>query len=139
MFRLDINQDTSTLYFRDENKGREDPVLVITKDGQKEKPQISRTQICNQGIIPASAVYKETKKIELENDNCDNITIERLDDSETSCTWPVRWTYKLAQGNVTQIFRAPTPDAVLAYEYYFHEVKMNILQDHVKKSCFEYF
>ena len=85
-------------------------------------------------MIPTSAVYKQTKKIELENEHCEKIVVERLDDNQTSCTWPVRWTYKLSQGEVTRIFRAPTPDAVLAYEYYFHEVKMNILQDHVKSS-----
>jgi hypothetical protein len=34
----------------------------------------------------------------------------------------------MTQGEITRVFRAPTPDAVLAYEYYFHQVKTDILQ-----------
>ena len=50
MFRLDINQNTSTLYVKDDKNGKEDPVLVITKDGQND-----RTQIFQEGKIPTSA------------------------------------------------------------------------------------
>ena len=144
MFRLDINENTSTLYLRDEKKAQEVPVIVVTKDGQFQEKvtHISRTKLCEQGgLIPTSAVYKQTRKMELENENCDKITVERLDDNQTSCTWPVPWTYKLNQGDVTRIFHAHTPDAVLAYEYYFEQVKMNILQTQAKdkQSRFEYF
>ena len=75
---------------RYEEKSQEEPVLVITKDGQKGKNSITRTEICEQGLIPTSAVYKQTKKVELENDNCDKITVERLDDNQTSCTMDIQ-------------------------------------------------
>ena len=45
MFRLDIDRNISTLYAKDEKNGQEEPVLVITKDGQKEKKLTTRTQI----------------------------------------------------------------------------------------------
>ena len=38
----------------------------------------------------------------------------------------------MSQGEISQTFRASTPDAVLAYEHYFHEVKLNILLGQVK-------
>ena len=128
MFRLDINQNCSTLYLRDQERDQDAPVLVITKDGRMRDTQISRTKVCEQGLIPTSAVYKQTKKIMLENEHFGNITVERLDVNQNCNTWPVKWTFKLSQGDIVCTFCAPTPDAVLAYEYYFHDTQRNIFQ-----------
>ena len=136
MFRLDINQNDFTLSYRNEHKALQKPVLLITKSGEDESAsgtaRVSRTKLCEEGMIPSSSVYKQTQKVTLENNDLDKIVIERVEENEQHNPFPNKWTFKLSQGDVTRTFRASTPDAVLAYEYYFHQVKRDILQGQLR-------
>lgn len=133
MFRLDINQNSFTLSWNNEKNITEKPALLITKDGQDVSgTRVSRTKICEEGLIPTSSVYKQTQKVTLENDGIDKITVERMEENTQHNPWPNEWRFRLRQAEVTHTFRAPTPDAILAYEYYFHQVKTDILQGQLR-------
>ena len=136
MLRLDItNQNTFTLTWN--NEGSEKPILLITKDGKLESTssaEATKTKTCKEGSVPTSPVFKQTQKVILENDGIEKITVERIEENNQEQTgpWSNKWTFKLSQGEITRMFRAPTPDAVLAYEYYFQQVKMDVLRGQLR-------
>jgi len=125
MFRLDVNQEKGELCLSWLNDKKEEKKLFTSSD---EKP--SRTEIVEKGLIPSSAVFKQTKRATLEwDDGCRDhrVFIERVG-VKGEFSWPKEWDFKLTEDDVTEVFRAPTPDCVLAYEYYFNQVKKEILQ-----------
>lgn len=137
MYRLDIDQNNFTLSWSNDKKATEKPVLQITKDEHVQTISYTkhpRTKICEDGLIPTSAIYKQTQKVTLESDGVETITVERIEESQPHNPWPNKWTFKLRQGDVIRTFRAPTPDVVLAYEYYFHQIKMDILRGQLTQT-----
>jgi hypothetical protein len=106
--------------------------LQITNNGEDEFNSVSRTKVCEL-LIPTSSIYKQAQKSNtLENNELDKITVERIEENQQHNPFPNKWTFKLSQGEVVRTFRAPTPDAVLAYKHYFHQVKRDILQGQLR-------
>ena len=140
MFRLEVDQDKGELSFCWLNdKKEEQKVLVNNAENKLETNQeISRAKIVESGLIPSSAVFKQTKKATLEyNDGGrEHIVTIECTGEKGEFSWPKEWDFRLTEGGVTETFRAPTPDCVLAYEYYFNLVKKEILQHQLNLKNF---
>ena len=143
MFRLEVNQKSGELNFnwvRDKKAELEKPNPCLNKEKTTASKE-TRAKICDEGLIPTSNVYKQTQKVTIEykeNDKLQNITVERMGVKQ-EFSWPKEWDYKMVQDGVTVKFRAPTPDAILAYEYYFNQVKKDVLKQQLENRTFGQF
>ena len=133
MFRLGINQNSFTLSWDDEKKSTQNPALLITKETDNKCPsgtKATRTKLCEEGPIPASSIYKQTQKVILESKDIDKIKVERIDENQQNNPYPNKWCFKLSLGENSHVFALQHP--ILAYEYYFHQVKMDVLQGQLR-------
>jgi len=131
MFRLEVNQTSGKFNLSWVNeKNEEEYISGKPAENKFEINQKSREQIVESGLIPTSAVFEQTEKATLrwkDEESTHMVTIERIGE-KGEFSWPKEWKFRVTEDGVTETFRAPTPDAILAYEYYFNLVKKEILQ-----------